>query len=206
MYSYALFTWGWGANGANGLGNTTHHSVPMQVGVQTDWTYVFESNAAVFAIKSNGTLWTWGGNGNGALGLGDAANRSSPVQVGNLSDWSKVQASQTGATLAIKTDGTLWAWGYGSYGAHGLGDTANRSSPVQVGSLTTWSTVRGGGDMAFAIKTDGTLWGWGRNNNGNLGQSNTTERSSPVQVGTLTDWAFVAVGGQSTRTIRKAYK
>jgi alpha-tubulin suppressor-like RCC1 family protein len=97
-------------------------------------------------------------------------------------------ASGNYSSYAVKTDGTLWAWGDGGNGQLGQGNTTTYSSPVQVGALTTWSTVGGGRNHALAIKTDGTLWVWGSNGYGQLGQGNTTDYSSPVQVGALTTW------------------
>ena len=82
--------------------------------------------------------------------------------------------------MAIKTDGTLWAWGEGSDGQLGFGNTSNTSSPAQVGALTTWSQVKGGRKSTYAIKTDGTLWAWGAGSDGALGHNNTTNLSSPV--------------------------
>jgi len=96
----------------------------------------------------------------------------------------------------IKTDGTLWTFGHNSYGELGLEDTTHRSSPVQVGSLTTWNMVICGYYYTAAIQTDGTLWSWGRNSDGQLGLEDTTHRSSPVQVGSLTHWSYIR--GQSS--------
>ena len=107
-------------------------------------------------------------------------------------------------TVAIKTDGTLWSWGYNSSGELGLsnsGTTTHRSSPVQVGLLTDWQHVAAGQMHTYAVKTDGTLWSWGYNNAGQLGLGNTTNRSSPVQVGSLTNWQQVAVGNEHTVAI-----
>ena len=96
--------------------------------------------------------------------------------------------------VAVKTDGTLWSWGHNNVGNLGDGTTTNRSSPVQVGALTTWSTVGAGYSFAAAVKTDGTLWTWGYNTSGQLGDETTTNRSSPVQVGGLTTWLRVTSG------------
>ena len=68
----------------------------------------------------------------------------------------------SGNTLAIKSNGTLWAWGNNANGQLGLGDTVNRSSPVQVGTLSNWSAAETGQGNSIAVKTDGTLWTWGR--------------------------------------------
>ena len=105
------------------------------------------------AIKTNGTLWAWGRNQFGQLGLGVAGNyvnRSSPIQVGALTDWSKVSASSY-MCAAIKTNGSLWAWGQGSFGQLGQNNTNSLSSPVQVGAGTNWSQVSSGSTICLAI-------------------------------------------------------
>lgn len=88
----------------------------------------------------------------------------------------------------------LWSWGSNSYGQLGLGDTANRSSPVQVGALTTWLNIAGGSYHVIATQTDGTIWSWGQNNYGQLGLGNTTFYSSPKQIGSLTTWNKIVSG------------
>ena len=190
--------WAWGYGGFGALGDNTtsiNRSSPVQIGSLTTWSKVAASYRHSMAIKTDGTLWTWGNNSWGQLG-GTTAQlaSSSPVQVGALTTWSKTAGGQYHA-LAIKTDGTLWSWGRGdSFGQ--LGDNANisRSSPVQVGSLTTWSDIASGLGQSLAVKTDGTLWGWGRNAIGEVGDGTFLYRSSPVQVGSLTTWSKVACG------------
>ena len=88
----------------------------------------------------------------------------------------------------------LNSWGKNTEGQLALGNTTNRSSPVQVGALTNWLRVAGGENTLFGIKTDGTLWSSGHNNYGQLGDGTTNNRSSPVQVGALTTWSSVASG------------
>ena len=148
------------------------------------------------STETVGELWTWGGGWSGQLGLGNTTNRSEPTQVGSLTDWEKVNAgSRPNNNAAIKTDGTLWTWGYNYYGSLGIGTSqaslganADKSSPVQVGSLTNWFIAGGGDNCMVAIKTDGTLWSWGLTNYGQGGRNNSTNVSSPVQIGSLTDW------------------
>jgi hypothetical protein len=122
-------------------------------------------------------------NTSSQLGLGDTTQRISPVQVGVDTTWQSVSAGGT-HTLAIKTDGTLWAWGINNNGQLGLGDTNQRTSPVQVGVDTTWQSVSAGSGHTLAIKTDGTLWAWGYNNYGQLGTATVTNISltSPLKV------------------------
>ena len=89
----------------------------------------------------------------------------------------------------------LQTWGYGDSGQLGDGTTITKSSPIQIGSLTTWASIASGAGANYALKTDGTLWAWGGNSSGGLGQGNTTSRSSPVQIGALTTWAKVDASG-----------
>ena len=192
--------WMWGNNNYGQLGqnNIVHRSSPVQVGSLTNWKSIGLSNTHSMAIKTDGTLWTWGFNGFGELGQNVAISisRSSPVQVGSLSNWKQIDGDY-GNAIAVKTDGTLWAWGRGSNGVLGLNQTnVNRSSPVQVGSLTNWKQVSMGTDHCVAVKLDGTLWAWGSGAFGQLGTGNTTARSSPIQVGTLTNWKQASAGNQ----------
>ena len=197
--------WSWGRNqqGQLGLGDTLARSSPTQVGALTTWN----STVTGAAVKTDGTLWTWGYNVQGQLGLGNTLNYWSPVQVGALTNWSTtLVGNANGAYWAIKTDGTLWTWGLnGTPGGLGLGDTLNRSSPTQVGALTTWAALAANTSMTLngtngigvvlASKTDGTLWAWGgtvaAGTFGSLGQGDTLNRSSPTQVGALTTWPTV---------------
>jgi len=199
--------WSWGANnhGQLGLGDTTYRSSPVQVGSLTDWSDISCGSYHVSAVKTDGTLWSWGRNDLAQLGLGDTTNRSSPVQVGTNTDWSGVSCSSNDVeyhSLATKTDGTLWAWGYNYHGALGLGVTIIRKTPVQVGSLADWSGVSCGSDHTLATKTDGTLWSWGANGSGQLGLGDTTDRSSPLQVGSLTDWSSISCGASHSLAIK----
>jgi alpha-tubulin suppressor-like RCC1 family protein len=186
-----LWTWGLGASGQLASNATTSRSSPVQVGTLTNWASVFVGDNHTAAVKTDGTLWTWGLHSSGQLGLNIASATlvSSPTQVGTATDWSTTTCGGAN-TLAIKTDGTLWAWGFNSYGRLGLGDVINRSSPVQIGTLTNWAHISMD-QHGIAVKTDGTLWTWGINNQGQLGQNTaiTAHRSSPVQVGTATDWS-----------------
>ena len=204
--------WTWGYNDKGQLGNDApvgtypsgRLSSPVQVGSLTTWSKISGGESHSIATKTDGTIWSWGGNygdGYGQLGLGDTAARSSPVQIGALTTWLQIA---TGAlhTMAIKTDGTMWAWGRGQEGRLGQGNTTNRSSPVQIGALTTWSKITATSATSFAIKTDGTLWGWGYNAYGQIGDGTTTNKSSPVQIGALTTWSSIDGGNGSVLAIK----
>ena len=192
-----LWSWGANGNGQGGLGITTVYSSPKQVGLLTTWSKVSAGASSSFAIKTDGTLWSWGNNSGGVLGLGNTMGYSSPVQVGALTTWAYISVKFGGSAfaLAVKTDGTLWSWGNNNVGQLGLGNTANYSSPKQIGALTTWARPFAANSSAFATKTDGTLWAWGQGGSGRLGLGNSTVYSSPKQLGALTNWLAVAGGG-----------
>jgi alpha-tubulin suppressor-like RCC1 family protein len=193
--------WGWGFNSSGALGDGTliTRSSPVQIGTLNNWSKVYTSVDANYAIKTDGTLWSWGNNVNGGLGLGDAVSRSSPVQVGTLTNWANFADAASSSVityhaLAIKTDGTLWAWGRNVEGQLGLNNALNISSPVQVGTMT-WLSTTLNDISSMAIRSDGTLWSWGFNTpNSQLGFNDTIARSSPVQVGTLTTWTSASLG------------
>ena len=161
-------------------------------------------------IRSDGKLFSCGVNSYGTLGLGDTIVRYSPRQVGSDSNWSKVFASQywydgasyANACLAIKSNGTLWGWGYNGNYNLGLGDTTQRNSPVQVGVATNWSTISMGTNFVSAIKTDGTLWSWGNNGSGSIGDGTNITRTTPVQVGSGTNWSKIACGADHNIAIK----
>jgi alpha-tubulin suppressor-like RCC1 family protein len=211
-YNHSLATktngtlWAWGRNyfgnlGLGQSGNGVDRNSPVQVGALTNWSIVEAGNGVSFAIKTDGTLWAWGNNGLGRLGLADTERRNSPVQIGALTTWLRVSSGSYAQTAAIKTDGTLWTWGWNAYAQLGLGNTTSYSSPKQIGALTNWSKVSTGWFHCAASKTDGTLWGWGRNSYGQIGDSTPTNRSSPVQVGAATTWANVSAGQYYTIAI-----
>jgi len=147
-----LWTWGQNTDGRLGDGTTVNKSSPVQVGGDTDWAKAVISNAVV-AVKTNGTLWSWGNGYAGNLGQGDTGiSRSSPVQIGALTNWAAPSSSTRSLQkFAIKTDGTLWAWGFNNNGQLGDGTTSNRSSPIQVGALTSWSAIAAGNYHVLSI-------------------------------------------------------
>ena len=204
-----LYAWGTNIGGQLGQNDIVQRSSPVQVGALTDWASVsVGGNLSGFcvAIKTNNSLWSWGYNNNGQLGqnIATTVHRSSPVQVGALTNWAQISASSANFALAIKTDGTLWGWGYNLNGGR-IGDNTivRRSSPVQIGALTNWSTVSAGSRGGLSVKTDGTLWSWGQNYAGFVGDGTTVNRSSPVQVGAQTNWSAVSARNGTCFAITK---
>ena len=125
--------------------------------------------------------------------------------IGGFTNWCQVSApgGPTETILAVRTNGTLWAWGGGYCGRLGDNTTVNKSSPVSViGGFTDWCQVSGG-YQSLALRQNGTIWAWGRNETGALGDNTTDNKSSPVSVvGGYTDWCQVSAGTQQSVAIR----
>jgi len=179
--------WGWGRNNDGQLAqeHTNMRSSPCQI-PGTNWSAANWIDAdQAGCVRTDGTLWMWGHGGTGALAQNSQTQYSSPRQVGSDTTWGKTAGKITGGQLwmtAVKTDGTLWAWGYNRDGQLGQNSRTDYSSPIQVGSDTTWDTVFRLSSFAIrGFKTDGTMWVWGANG-GVLGLNDTTKYSSPVQV------------------------
>ena len=207
-----LFGSGENPSGALGTNNLTVYSSPVQIpGIWSGSTgHVGTGDQRLdssYFIKQDGTLWSWGGNSVGKLGLneGPSTQRSSPTQIGSETTWNNVSKSYIGC-FATKTDGTLWGWGLNEKGQLGQNSIrtpsgAGYSSPIQIGSDTTWSHVQGGYYNFYATKTNGTLWGCGYNHVGYLGQNNRTDYSSPVQIPGTT-WTSKISGEYGLRAIK----
>jgi hypothetical protein len=181
----SLWSWGYNRDGELLQNDTMSRSSPTQVGLETTWSSAMTHTAmGARLLKTDGTLWCAGYNYYGSLGLNDRIEYSSPRQVGSDTTWNKLGEGEANVSYAIKTDGTLWAWGIGNYGDLGQNDVVNYSSPVQIGLDSTWNQV----SFSVATKTDGSLWGWGDNATGKLLQNDLIPRSSPVQIGSDTTW------------------
>ena len=123
------------------------------------------------ALKSDGTVWSWGDNSHGELGFGtvDTITKrmnpliSTPKQVQGV-DHVVAVAAGFRYSLALKEDGTVWAWGANDYGQLGIGtqDTASHPVPQQVSTLSDVSAIVASGSFAVALKS-GTVWAWGNN-------------------------------------------
>ena len=205
--------WAWGAGDSGRLGDNcvSNRSSPVSViGGFTDWSQVAAGFRSSFGLRTNGTIWSWGYNGAGNLGDGTTVTKSSPVSViGGFTDWCQVAASGTSNSvchwaLAVRQNGTAWAWGYNSCGQLGNNSTASRSSPVSVvGGFTDWCQVSAGAQHSMGLRQTGQLYAWGNGSNGRLGNNSTATQLQPVAVvGGFTDWCQFNAGGLNSFAIR----
>jgi alpha-tubulin suppressor-like RCC1 family protein len=199
--------WAWGSNGNGRLGDltvTSRTSPVSVVGGFSDWCQISAGRYHSLAVRTDGTAWAWGNNINGRLGDGSVTSQSSPVSVvGGFGDWCQVSGGRS-HSLAVRTDGTAWAWGYNGQGRLGDGSVTSRRSPVSVvGGFGDWCQISAGGFHSLAVRTDGTAWAWGCNTSGQLGDLTVTARSSPVSVvGGFGDWCEISAGYSHSLAVR----
>ncbi len=203
--------WTWGYNPYGQLGATSQETCeladtalpcsrrPLQVAGLSGVTAVGAGSRHSLAVKSDGTVWAWGLNSFGQLGTASndtcsgAPCSATPIQVAGLSGGTALAAGHD-YSLVVKSDGTVWAWGFNSLGQLGTGATTNADTPAQVAGLTGVKEVAAGQDHSLALKNDGTVWAWGSNEFGDLGTGPTNNMSTPVLVAGLSDVVAVAAG------------
>ena len=229
-----LFTWGSGTNGSLGQNDTSvPRSSPTLVGTSS-WTIAkYSGFGAGSAIDINGRLFTWGyGPLADGIAYGTSVFTSSPtlasVQASvleinpttnilavssflNNNSFSQIVPGNN-HTLAIATDGSLWAWGGNNLGQLGNGSTINYVSPVKIGT-SSWTSIGVSDDTSCAIDISGRLFAWGNNAVYQIGDGTSINKSSPVLLSTenyislttLTNvsWTAISAGTSHSMAIAK---
>gem|GEM_PF-1092115 len=135
--SFAIKTdgtvWAWGSNNYAQVGDGTRANrlVPVQISI-SNVASIASGSAHTLAVKNDGTVWAWGYNNYGQLGNGTTTDAYTPIMVSGLSGVTSAAAGQDGHSIALKSDGTMWSWGYNNTGQLGDGTLTNRLTPVQV--------------------------------------------------------------------------
>jgi len=199
----SLWAWGWNRSGqlGNGGGGNVSDCVgwPVQtipVKIMDDVASVSAGTDHTMAIKTDGTLWAWGSNWSGEIGDGTASGRDENFNIIDNQRYSPVKVMDSvvavslgrSHSMAIRTDGSLWAWGSNEHGLIGketdlrpAGAAWARSaqSPIKImDSITSVST----GSHTLALKADGSVWAWGGNRSSQLGDGTTERRLTPIKI------------------------
>lgn len=185
--------WSWGENqaGVRGLLRTPgSYSIPKRIGTDTDWQKISGFWNYALALKSDGSLWGWGSD-SGLQGAQRSGTRGSmmPAQIGTETNWAEVSVG-CAHCLALKKDGSLWAWGQNDRGQVGNGTNKNQMNPVRIGSDTNWKSISAGAFNGYALKNDGSIWGWGLDISG--AGSSRNDMLAPVQIAPGTNWTSIS--------------
>jgi alpha-tubulin suppressor-like RCC1 family protein len=225
----------WGSNGLGQLGDgtTTDAESPTAPSATANWKQISGGAIHTIALKDDGTVWAWGDNQEGQLGNGTTCDSpttgancgsTTPVQVSGLSGVTQVAAGMY-HSLALKSDGTVWAWGFNGFGQLGNGTTTDSTNcplrptcgnvPTQVSGITDVTQVAAGFYHSLAIVGTGAsskAYAWGYNASGQLGDGTTINRSLPLNVlgeggiGVLTDVAELGGGSQHSLALKNDAK
>lgn len=233
--------WSWGNNIMGNLGDGTNATryAPLKIETLSDIVHISAGNWHNLAVKADGTLWSWGYNEKGQLGNGGSGgmfgvfntgiDQNAPVQVLYIEDNTKdelpqpftdVKTASAGLnfSLALKNDGTVWAWGRNDQGQLGIGDWNDSDLPKQVMDLNNIVMISAGQNFSLALRNDGTVWTWGRGQYGQLGQftevtgpkkengepangytfidgyHHPLDSNKPIQIKGLSDVSYIAAG------------
>jgi len=205
----AVYAWGNNGSGQLGDGTTNPSLVPEVVSSLSGIVSVAGGGVAPqgfsFAVRSDGVAFAWGYNADGELGLGNTSTGPMvPTQIPSFANVLTVSAGKQFA-VALKKDGTVWAWGANDHGQLGKGDNFPSSSPLQVPGLANMVKVVAGGTHVLALRADGAVFAWGYNLYGQVGNNSPIDSLVPVQVGlpgaaidiaasSIESWAALADG------------
>jgi alpha-tubulin suppressor-like RCC1 family protein len=193
MQDHTLQGWGENTLGELADGSYANRTAPVHTGgtlsnviqVSGGWKHAV-------ALTVDKKAWTWGDNTYGQIGNGFTSTKgiSVPYQVPGLSNVIAVSGGDR-FTAALKSDGTVWTWGWNGFGQLGDGTYNDRSSPIQVHNLDHVVSVAARDYHVLAIKADGTVWSWGSGGNGELGNNVFADGTLPVQVLFLDKYPFL---------------
>lgn len=189
--------WAWGENSHGILGDGTNESrfTPVKSKINDIKAFNAGTNHAL-AVKSDGGVWAWGYNYKGQLGTGGVslndqgmvsfgpeADNYNPDIVRGVSDMKAVAAGGS-HSVALASDGTVWAWGSNDDGQLGQGAAGgdDQTSPAQVKGIDGATAVAAGMYHTLALKSDGSVWAWGSNEYGQIGNDSVSSTASPVLV------------------------
>jgi len=193
----------WGANlaGALGSGETEDRLLdPVLVSGLSDVVALAAGEDRSFAVTDAGEVYAWGldypGGGLG-LGSGDAFDTPTPTKIPGLSNIVSIESAGDN-TFAVTADGEVYAWGFNSQGALGLGHEDMQSEPTKVPGLRDVAQIASGGHFTFAVTRGGEVYAWGDNVNGQLGIGSTDNKATPVVVPALSNIAGISAASSGS--------
>lgn len=212
LSSYALtsagtvYAWGDNTFGQLGDGTAVSSTIPVQVSGLSNVEQVAAGNDHVLALNADGTVDAWGLNNAGQLGDGTTVSSATPVAVPGLANVVQVAAGGVpkfaGQSAALKSDGTVWTWGYGKQGQLGLGSDSSTSVPAQVPGLTGIVQIAANGANTYALKSDGTVYAWGDDTYGQIGNAGAGQKQDTPLQANISGVESIAAGGTVALAIK----
>ena len=178
-----IMAWGLNVNGQLGDGTNNNSNIPVPVASFDKVVEIACGGSFSFAVRTDSTVWAWGSNSDGQLGLGNTnVGPKTPTKITGLTGIVDIDGGSD-HSIAVKADGTVYAWGANASGQLGNGTTKPKTSPTKITSLKLMVAVAAGGaSHSLALGADDTVKSWGSNASGQLGNNSTKNSSKPVSV------------------------
>lgn len=198
--------WGFGSDDYGQLGDGTLGTNPTPVAAVglSGVIAIAAGTVHSLALRSDGSVWAWGFNLWGQVGEGAPAMESVsiPIEVPGI-DSSIAIAAGGMHSLALRADGSVWAWGSNERGQLGAPGAPNSASPILIEGLTDVTAIAAGESYSLALRADGTVWAWGANYAGQLGDGGPEgDRAEPAPVAGLDEVTFLSAGSFHALALR----
>jgi len=196
--------WTWGDNGHGQLGNGRRHAAPRKVPGIDNVIEVAAGDRHTLALKKDGTVWSWGDNEQGQLGdASGSVGRTEPARVAGLEGVTAISAGDS-VSAALRSDGTLWQFGYGFIGGGADGAVGNEiARPRQIAGINGVTAFSCGRKSIIALKDNGSVWCWGLNTAGQCGDGGSGIQWEPQEVAGLHGVTAVAAGEDFALALNK---
>ncbi len=198
--------WGQNTYGQVGDGTLISRMNPVSVSGLTGIKMVSAGSTHSLALTANGNVYAWGQNNYGqtagpypTFGAPYLATPNEVIMNGGPLNNVVYIAGGGASSYAVKSDGTVWAWGYNQYGQLGSGYSGGyRPPPQAVPGLSGVKIVAGGTYHVLALTSNGNVYAWGNNSNGQLGNGTTTQANSPVLIANLSNIVAISAGNNTS--------
>lgn len=191
---------------ATNSGTTLPNPTPTQIPGLSAIVAIAGGHSHSLAVRADGTVWSWGWNGAGQLGrsANDTPNPT-PAPVAGLTAVVAVAAG-AGHSLALRRDGTVWAFGDNFYGQLGITGGTTNPTPAPVPGLSAVVAIAAGMNHSLALRADGSVWAFGSNQYGQLGiltnYQTLTANPTPTRVPGLSSASAIAAGNMHSLVLR----
>ncbi|XP_076159820.1 RCC1 and BTB domain-containing protein 1 isoform X3 [Alosa pseudoharengus] len=204
-----VFVFGLNCSNCLGTGDSQSTIVPKKLDILSGKKVVslsYGSGPHVLLATEDGDLYAWGHNGYSQLGNGTTNQGVAPVLVTTNLQSKRITEVSCGShhSMALTSEGEVYAWGYNNCGQVGSGSTANQPTPRKVSNCLQNKHVVSltcGQTSSMAVVDNGEVYGWGYNGNGQLGLGNNGNQLTPCRLAALQGYCVLQIASGYAHTL-----